>query len=206
MGRPDEALALLQRSLAIYTKAYGPAHAKVAYPLVRIGDVLGAKGDAAGALASYRRALDTRQKALGADHPFTLHSMNQVAAALVELHRCAEARPLLATATAGLEKAHGAEHPHVAGALAITARCDLDEGRAADAVVRLERAIAIRDKANAAPVERGGARWLPARALWSVGRRDAASRPRAGPSRSSRAMRTARTIAPPCARGWPRAR
>jgi tetratricopeptide (TPR) repeat protein len=173
-GRFPEALALFARAQAIATKAYGAAHFKVAPSLDGIGEVLAAEGDAAGALVSYQRSFDVRRQTLGADHPLTLYSMGRVARALALLGRCGEARPLIAVAIAGLEKSEGVAHPDVGEALVVAAECDLAAGQPAAALERLERAIAIAEKAKATPVVRGAARWPLVRALWSLGRRDAA--------------------------------
>jgi tetratricopeptide (TPR) repeat protein len=73
---------------------------------------------------------------------------------------------------AGLEKAAGRDHVFVGESLEELARCDLAEGRAAQAAARLERAIGIEEKAGEGTMDRGRYRYLLARALWSLGRRD----------------------------------
>ncbi len=173
-GRTSEALALLERALGITTQVYGEKHANVAFPLGNLGDVLRARGDVAGALVYFRRAVDIREQTLGPEHPQTLQSILVVAEALAELHRCDEARPLLARATAGLERSLGGEHSFKAKALTAEAECDLAGGQAAQGAARLERAVVIFEKSGDEPVSRGAARWLLARALWSLGRRDEA--------------------------------
>jgi tetratricopeptide (TPR) repeat protein len=173
-GRNDEALELLRRALAIELKTYDEAHAAVGAHLSWTGDVLEDKGDLAGALAYYRRALESRKKGLGPSHPETLHSMTLVGAELILLHRCSEARPILDAAFAGLEKGTDPDHMYIGEVLDQLARCDVADGHPADAVPRLERAIAIEEKLTGELVDRGSYRWLLARALWSLGRRDAA--------------------------------
>jgi tetratricopeptide (TPR) repeat protein len=173
-GRHDDSLALVSRAKAIYVKSYGAEAAEVAYAEDYLGLLREVQGDLVAALASYRRALALRTKALGATHPSTSNSMVVVAGTLAQLNRCAEARPLLATGMAGLESALGGDAPEIASALAALGRCDLAGGQAAPAVAQLERAIAILERAKAFPIDRGGARWLLAQALWSVGQRAAA--------------------------------
>jgi tetratricopeptide (TPR) repeat protein len=173
-GRADEALTLLERALGITTQVYGEKHANVAYPLANLGDLLRARGDIAGALVYFRRAVDIREQTLGPEHPQTLRSILVVAEALAELHRCDEARPLLARAASGLERSPGAEPSYQGKALTAEAECDLAAGQVAQAAARLERAIVIFEKSGAEAAYRGSARWLLARALWSLGRRDEA--------------------------------
>src|SRR6185436_3254662 len=172
-GRHDEALDLLHRALAIETKVYGESHATVVSHIAWIGDVLDSKGDLAGSLEYYRRALEGRRKALGPSHPETLHTMTLVGSELSLLHRCGEARPLLDAALAGLEKA-APDHMYIGEVLYELAGCDVAEGRPAAAVARLERAVAIEETLSGQLVDRGSYRWLLARALWALGRRDEA--------------------------------
>jgi tetratricopeptide (TPR) repeat protein/predicted Ser/Thr protein kinase len=171
--RYDEALELLRRALAIETRSYGETHVTVATHLAWTGDVLDSRGDIAGALDYYRRALAVRKQALGAAHPETLHTMTLVGSELRLLHRCRDARPVFGEALAGLEKTQP-DHMYVGEALDELAGCDAAEGRPADAVARLERAITIEAKVSGASADRGSYRWHLARALWSLGRRDAA--------------------------------
>ena len=173
-GHLGEALELDRRTLAIITKVHGPMHARVATAQHKLGEVLEETGDAAGALDAYQRSLDIRKQVLGADHPMTLYSMMLVGRALMLLHRCAEARPLLTAAATGLEKTVGPEHPDFVESLAAQAACDLADGQAARAVDRLERAVAVAEKRHLGTGERERNRFLLARALWSLGRRDAA--------------------------------
>jgi tetratricopeptide (TPR) repeat protein len=173
-GRYHEALELLQRALAIQTKVYGEGDTSVAYTLNRIGNLLAASGDDVAALSNFQRALKIRRQLNGPDHPDTLHIVNNVAGELVQLRRCAEARPLLLESSAGLEKALGPDHVYVGAALAELARCDLMDRQFARAAARLERAIVIEERGNPRLVDRGIYRALLARALWPLGRRDAA--------------------------------
>ena len=172
-GRYRDALDLLRRALAIKIKVYGPDHDSLAYTLEEVAAVHRAQGDPAGALDASRRVLAIRDKALGHDHPQTLSGMADVAGALASLHRCADARPLLATAITGLE-ATGKRPADLAGALATRAACELSDGAAARAVADVERSLALDATARGSSTARGGYRWLLSRALWSIGRRDAA--------------------------------
>ncbi|HKA91073.1 MAG TPA: serine/threonine-protein kinase [Haliangiales bacterium] len=173
-GRAGEAMALLERALAITVQVYGEKHASVAFPLASLGLLAHVQGDAAGALAYNRRALELREQTLGRDHPLTLESALAVAGTLAELHRCDEARPLIERAVARLDRGLGPEDARRAEALIAEAECELAGGRAAPAAERLERAVTLLETAGAEPAIRGSARWLLARALSTLGRRDEA--------------------------------
>jgi tetratricopeptide (TPR) repeat protein len=172
-GQRDAAIQMFERAIAIKTKVYGAESAQLISPLVNLANTFELEGDSARALSHYQRAVDMAKKSLGAEHPKALGIIGFHGLALARLHRCAEARPLLVTATAGLEKS-APDQPDLAQALTGSALCDLDANHAAAAAARLERALTILDKAEAGPDDHGFARWVEARALWSLGQRDQA--------------------------------
>jgi tetratricopeptide (TPR) repeat protein len=172
--RGDLALVMLERAQAIYTKIFGPADARIAYPLERIALVYEDRGENERALVFLRRAMEVRKQALGERHADVMSSMSYVAELLSRLRRCDEARPLLDIAIPGLEQTLGNGSALYAQALIVGARCDVVAGKAARAVERIDAALPIYAKAKVPAVESGKARWLETRALWTLGRHDAA--------------------------------
>ncbi|HEX3479265.1 MAG TPA: tetratricopeptide repeat protein [Kofleriaceae bacterium] len=178
-GRFDEAIRLQQRCVAILTKAYGPNHPHVAIALHKLGGTYFASGDPATALVYYQQALDMRVQLLGADHEMTLFSNALVGQALVALYRCGEARPLLENTAGALARKVGEDHPDFVRTMGPLGECDLSERHAARAVARMEHAMEIEAGPNHKAETRGQDRFVLARALWAVGRRqeaDAAAR------------------------------
>ena len=72
------ALRILQRSLLIDEKTFGPDHPEVAIGANNIGQILQDQGDLDGALSYTRRALAIFEKALGADHPNVASAANNI--------------------------------------------------------------------------------------------------------------------------------
>ena len=172
LGR--QAIELLERSLAIKTKAYGPVHPSVANSLAELGQTWSAAGREPLALEFFQRALEVRGKALGPGHPQTLHSSNLVAGSLITLGRCAEARPMLSANVPALEKLEGWKNAALAEGLSLSAECELLAAHPAPALELLERAVALQVSLHARTAELGVTHWGIGRARWALGHRAAA--------------------------------
>jgi tetratricopeptide (TPR) repeat protein len=81
-GKLQEALPLLQRSLAIREKALGPDHPDVALSLNNLAELYRAQGKLQKALPLYQRSLAIAEKALGPNHPNVATVLANYAAAL----------------------------------------------------------------------------------------------------------------------------
>ena len=68
-GKPEEALAMHQKSLNIKLKVFGPDHLHTASTQNNISNVLKQQGKYKEALAMLKQSLDTTIKLLGMEHP-----------------------------------------------------------------------------------------------------------------------------------------
>ena len=69
LGQYSAARPNLERSLAIFERAYGPNHRDVGLGLIEKGDFLRATGDDDGARETYERAVAIFERVLGSEHP-----------------------------------------------------------------------------------------------------------------------------------------
>ena len=80
MGRLEDALPLLERSLAIGEKALGPEHPTVGTTLNHLGSLLKEMGRKQEALPLLERALPMYEQKLGVDHKKTIVCAENLAA------------------------------------------------------------------------------------------------------------------------------
>ncbi|MDP6180607.1 MAG: tetratricopeptide repeat protein, partial [Desulfatiglandales bacterium] len=90
-GRYQEAIFPVKRALAIYEKALGPDHPRVATSLNNLALLYSNLGDYAGAEPLYKRSLAIYEKALGPDHPDVALGLNNLAFLYVADGRIGEA-------------------------------------------------------------------------------------------------------------------
>jgi CHAT domain-containing protein/Flp pilus assembly protein TadD len=150
-GRYNEAVALLERALAIREKVFGNEDPAVAKLLNNLGAVYDAQGDYARAESSYLRALAIQEKALNAEYTTTfVRDVAQSLDNLAGLYRTkgdyARAEPMHLRALAITEKEFGPEDPDVARALYNLAALYDMKGDYARAEPLYLRALAIREK------------------------------------------------------------
>jgi tetratricopeptide (TPR) repeat protein len=141
-----QARPLAERALAIDEKARGPDHPGTAVSLNKLGTLLQAQGDLAGARSYYERALRIREKALGSDHPDTATSLNNLGDLLREQDDLAGAQPYCERALAIREKALGSDHLDTARSLNSLGVLLAAQGDLAGAQPYIERALMIREK------------------------------------------------------------
>ena len=89
-----------QRSLAIWEKALGPEHPRVAASLNNLALLYDAQGKYAEAEPLYKRSLAIWEKALGPEHPDVAQGLENYAALLRKTGRSAEASKMEARAKA----------------------------------------------------------------------------------------------------------
>jgi tetratricopeptide (TPR) repeat protein/CHAT domain-containing protein len=179
LNQTADAVALLNRSLAIREKALGSEHPGVAQSLNNLASLYQAQGRYAEAEPLYRRSLAIYEKALGPDHPDVAQSFNNLALLYWSQGRYAEAEPLYRRSLAIREKALGAEHPDVAHGLNNLATLYRDQGHYAEAEPLYRRGLAIYEKAlgpdhpvvvhtlnNLAELHRSGGRFAEAEPLY----------------------------------------
>ncbi len=146
LGNAVRARRLLERSLAIDEKTYGPDHPTVATSLSNLALVHEALGDAARARGLLERALAIDEKTYGPDHPEVATDLSNLALVHEALGDAARARGLLERALAIAEKTYGPDHPTVATRLSNLALVHEALGDAARARGLLERALAIDER------------------------------------------------------------
>ncbi|HYH99034.1 serine/threonine-protein kinase [Hyalangium sp.] len=109
-GEHAQALADLRHCLALWEKALGPEHPRLAEPLTGLGLVHNGQGHYEEALARYQDALRLHQRAYGAQHPGCVTHMNNVATALRLAGKVDEAVTRYREALALSEQSMGSEH------------------------------------------------------------------------------------------------
>jgi len=115
-GQYDEALALLEASLATRRRTVGPLDPLVAESHVAIAQVHQMREENAAARSSLEQAYAVRQQALGLDHPDTVTSLCNLAQNFAQLGD-PDAIPMFEDCLARQETLLGSEHPRIARTL-----------------------------------------------------------------------------------------
>ncbi|MCA9638222.1 MAG: tetratricopeptide repeat protein, partial [Myxococcales bacterium] len=139
----DEAIPLIERSLAIEEATRGPTHPELIYGLNNLAEVLIAAGrpaEAAPYLARGQAIIDERDLKATSQGVLILSSRAALARAL---GHAAEALALREEACAVAEGLYGGAHPVVGECLGNLAGLRLDQGDLAGAAAALERGRAI---------------------------------------------------------------
>jgi tetratricopeptide (TPR) repeat protein len=144
-GKSEEALAALERALALYKKRLGDDHVKVARTLDGIATAYIDLGRLEEAFNLEEQALAISEKTLGPRHPQVAMYLNNEGNELSFQGRYAEALERLRRALVITEETLGPSHPDMVPPLDSLGAVLTSMGRTAEALVYLERA-----KANAA--------------------------------------------------------
>jgi tetratricopeptide (TPR) repeat protein len=141
-GRPEDAIALAERTLAEYERALGSRHRRTVAARVRLAEVYGAAGRHKEAIAQGKRALADSESGGGQGGPDTV----AVRASLAEIYRVAgrvkDAIALGKRALADFERVRGPDHPETITARANLASSYLSARKLAYAIKEYERALA----------------------------------------------------------------
>ncbi|MGD1809248.1 CHAT domain-containing protein, partial [Dapis sp. BLCC M126] len=133
------------RSRAIYEKALGADHPKVATNLNNQAELYREQGKYTEALPLHEQSLAIREKALGADHSDVASSLNNMASLYHEQGKYTEALPLYQRSRAIYEKALGADHPKVALSLNNLSVLYLAQGNTTSAIEYLTQAMEVEE-------------------------------------------------------------
>ncbi len=147
MGLYPAALPFAERALAIYERALGPDHPRVATSVNNLATLRQSQGDYAGALPLHERSLAIRERALGPDHPEVAESLNNLATLYWAEGDYAGALPLYERSLAIWERTLGPDHLNVAANLNNLATLYSVQGDNARALPLCERALAIYERA-----------------------------------------------------------
>jgi len=101
LGDVAQARTLLERSLAIRERLFGPEHLLTAQSLGKVASLMRAQGEHAEARSLSARALAIRERVLGAEHPDVIRELNDLAAADLDEGDAASAMDLLKRAVRG---------------------------------------------------------------------------------------------------------
>ncbi len=140
-----QAELMLQQSLAIYEKIWGPEHPDVAHSLNNLAEVY-RQGKYAQAEPLYQRALAIWEQTLGPVHPYVAIGLNNLALLYFTQGKYVQAEPLFQRAISIWEKIPGAEDPHIANSLNSLAELYRVQGKYAQAEPLFQRALAIREQ------------------------------------------------------------
>jgi tetratricopeptide (TPR) repeat protein len=147
LGRPAEAVPLLERALTIAQSAADPDAADIANRMDNLGRILSDLNRSAEAVALHQQALAMAEAALGTAHPDLAVHLENLAIGLSNLGRAAEALPLQQRALAISEATLGPDHPDIAIRLTNLAVILGRLKRVSEAVPLEERALAISEAA-----------------------------------------------------------
>jgi serine/threonine protein kinase/Tfp pilus assembly protein PilF len=158
MGHFDEALPVLERSLAIRRELRGASHPDVAASLNILGWVQYWLGDLGACRRSFEEALAIREESFGPSHPGVAEGMANLGFILWRSGEYARSGELYARALAILERELGPNHTQLADVLYFKALLLVDLAEGEDAKSALERALQIQ-QAELGP-DHSGVGWI----------------------------------------------
>jgi tetratricopeptide (TPR) repeat protein len=142
----NEAKPLLERSLSICERTFGPEHPNTAGALTNLSILLADQGNILAARSLAERALLINEKAVGPDDLRTAGSLNNLAIILSKQHDFPAAQTHIERALAIYEKSLGPDHPFTAEALSDLAKFREAQHDFQGARLLLERAMPIFEK------------------------------------------------------------
>jgi CHAT domain-containing protein len=147
LGKYDEAIPLAQRALALWEKALGPDHPRVARSLDLLGLQYLGKRDHAHAEPLFQRALTVWEKAPGRERSNAAIALDDLARLYENQADYARAEIFYQRALALRETALGSDHPKIVDTLKRLANVYKFKGDYARAEPLYRRALAIMEKA-----------------------------------------------------------
>ncbi len=148
LGDKAQALPLLQRSLELRERAFGPDHPEVATAVNDLGNLLGSLGEYTEARPLLERAMILRERSLGPNHPALGRSLAGLANTYRATGDLQQARTLHERALAITEAAYGPDHPQVASRVGDLGNVFANLGDLTRARALHERALAITEKVS----------------------------------------------------------
>ena len=113
-GEYNEAIAMYEKSVQIYSRIYSPKHLHLAWPYNNIGLVYQHLKQYANALSYHIKALEIRQNSLPANHPDLACSYNNIGILYVQIKEYDNALPHFAKAHEIKLRSLPANHPDLA--------------------------------------------------------------------------------------------
>ena len=144
-GRYDEALAALQRAIALETR---PQHPQLAVYHRDLGNVHYRRGRYVEAEAAYELAITLGEAALGPDHPENARTINNLGEAHRVQGHIAAAERCFTRSIAGWERAFGPDHPMSAPPLNGLGTLAYNRGDLTSAAAHFERVRVILERSH----------------------------------------------------------
>jgi tetratricopeptide (TPR) repeat protein len=141
-GRPEDAIPLLEHTLAHYERVVGETHPDTLTSRNNLAEAYRAAGRLADAIRLHERTLADRERVLGDRNPDTLASRNNLASAYRAAGRLDEAIPLYERTLADSERVLGEAHPETLAFRNNLAGAYRDAGRPEKAIPLLEHTLA----------------------------------------------------------------
>jgi tetratricopeptide (TPR) repeat protein len=174
LGRPDDAVAALERAVEAEVSFYGASHPRVLLALIHLAIGQGEVHRSAAALATLSKAKALAAK-LPPDEPVARYIPSVEGQIWERSDDCARAVPLYRAALALHLRADGVSHPMTGDAHAQLGRCLAKANDVEAGVSELDRALSIRRETGAPSATTAQTTFELADALWS----SPAERPRA---------------------------
>ena len=149
-GRPADAIALYERTVADSGRLLGPAHPVTLDARASLAGTYQAAGRPREAIAAYELLLADAERQLGAGHPTTLSARASLGAAYAANGQAKEAIAQFERALADQERMHGRDHPDTIAARASLASAFRAAGKQKDAIAQYERVLADRERVQGA--------------------------------------------------------
>jgi tetratricopeptide (TPR) repeat protein len=149
-GKTEEAVALLERTLADHERQFGADHPDTLTSRSNLAKAYLTAGRPAEAFPLLERMVADCERLYGADHPDTFTSRNTFAKAYLTAGRPAEAIPLLERTLADRGRVLGADHPNTLMSRSVLAGAYLAAGRSAEALPLFERMVADSERLHGA--------------------------------------------------------
>ena len=143
LGLRERAQPLLQQSLSLRQKLYGPSHLAVAESLLALAVLDQDRGEFAAAEAGQRQALDILRAQLGGEDARVGDALNDLSATLIARAKNPEAEAVLREALVIHRRAHGNAHQSVSGDLSNLGSVLRRSGKLPEAEASHREALAI---------------------------------------------------------------
>jgi len=144
-GQSQQARPLVEQALAIDEARLGPRHPRVASTLDKLGIVLDALGDLAGARAAHKRAITIYEDTYGPESLGVARALDNLGGVLSSLGHLPEARAAHERGLSIFRVKFGSDHPEVAHALHNLANVVHAQGDLNSARTLHQRALTIRE-------------------------------------------------------------
>ena len=145
-GRPADAIALYERTVADSARLLGPAHPVTLDARASLAETYQASGQPGEAIAAYETLLADAERQLGAGHPTTLSARASLGAAYAANGQAKDAIEQYERAAGRPGADARADHPDTIAARASLASAYRSAGKQKDAIAQYERVLADRER------------------------------------------------------------